>query len=67
MTTQEQDQPDAASSKTRREDTAKQAWDDEGGSLHPDETKVETAELPEPVDQEAIDEPGEAEDQQQPS
>jgi len=67
MTTHEQDQPDAASSKTHRENTAKQAWDDEGGSLHPDEMKTKTAELAEPINQAATDEPGEAETKQQPS
>lgn len=39
------------------ENAAKQAWDDEGGSLHPDETKTETADLAEPVDQAATTPP----------
>jgi len=45
-----QDTPKGTPPPAHQENTAKQAWDDEGGSLHPDETKLPTAELADPVD-----------------
>jgi len=45
-----QDTPKAEPNPAHQENIAKQSWDDEGGSLHPDETKLPTAELAEPVD-----------------
>jgi hypothetical protein len=45
-----QDTPKGTRPPAHQENIAKQAWDDEGGSLHPDETKLPTAELADPVD-----------------
>ncbi len=45
-----QDTPKGTPPPAHQENIAKQAWDDEGGSLHPDETKVPNAELADPVD-----------------
>jgi hypothetical protein len=45
-----QDTPKGTPPPAHQENIAKQAWNDEGGSLHPDETKVPNAELADPVD-----------------
>ncbi len=45
-----QDDQRPAPNPPHQENTAKQSWDDEGGSLHPDEMKTVAAELAEPLE-----------------
>jgi len=50
MNRQQQDHPEAEPNPAHPENLAKQTWDHEGGSLHPDEMKTTRVELAEPVD-----------------